>query len=134
MPDNGSSGSAGGRSRYLILAWAGIAGGAGVALAAVAAHAVATPALQTAATMLMIHAAAATAIAAVAPQSRCGRWWNASALLMLLGSSFFSGEIALHELAGEQPLPMLAPIGGSLMIASWLAMACVAVLSAWRCR
>src|SRR6185369_7546633 len=48
---------------FLILAWAGIAGAAGVALAAVAAHKVESPALATAATMLAVHAAAAVGIA-----------------------------------------------------------------------
>jgi uncharacterized membrane protein YgdD (TMEM256/DUF423 family) len=115
---------------FLILAWAGLAGAAGVALAAVAAHKVDSPALATAATMLTLHAAAVLGVVAVGMRTPRQKLWNAAAVLMLAAASLFSGEIAFHTLTGDASLQMLAPTGGSLMIASWLAVAGLAIQGA----
>ena len=112
---------------FFVLAWAGLAGAAGVGLAAAAAHKVSSPPLQSAAEMLMIHAAAALALVAVGLGAHCRCYWLGCAALMLTGATLFSGEIALHVLADMRPLPVLAPIGGTLMILSWLAVALLAM-------
>ncbi len=118
---------------FAICALGGLAGAAGVALAAVAAHKVDSPALATAATMLMIHAGAAVAIAAMATRvSQPSRYCTVAAL-MLAAVALFSGDIALNTLAGRHIFPLAAPTGGSLLIASWLAVAVVSAL-AWRGR
>ena len=118
---------------FALCALAGLAGAAGVALAAVAAHKVDSPALATAASMLMIHAAAVLAIAAVGLHSaRTGRW-TAVGAVMFAAVALFSGDIALNTLAGLHLFPFAAPTGGSLLIASWLAVAVVAALE-WRGR
>jgi uncharacterized membrane protein YgdD (TMEM256/DUF423 family) len=111
---------------FLILAWAGLAGAAGVALAAVAAHKVDSPALAIAATMLTLHAAAALGVVAIAFRAARTCFWLATAVLMLAAATLFSGEIAFHTLTENAAFQMLAPVGGTLMIASWL---CVAVLA-----
>ena len=113
---------------YFILALAGLAGAGGVALAAVAAHKVDSPALATAATLLMIHAAAVVGLLALAHS----RAWLAAASLMLGAASLFSGDIALHTLCGQHIFPVAAPTGGSLLIASWIAVAGLAVCEARR--
>ena len=118
---------------FLILAWAGVAGAAGVALAAVAAHKVESPALATAAMMLTIHAAAAVGIVALAMRTEREKLWQAAAVLMLAAASLFSGDIALHTLSGTHVFPMAAPTGGSLLIASWLIVAGLAI-AAWLTR
>jgi uncharacterized membrane protein YgdD (TMEM256/DUF423 family) len=115
---------------FLILAWAGLAGAAGVALAAVAAHKVDSPALATAATMLTLHAAAALGVVAVGMRAARPCLWRAAAGLMLLAASLFSGEIAFHTLTGNASFQMLAPTGGTLMIVSWLAVVALAILGA----
>jgi uncharacterized membrane protein YgdD (TMEM256/DUF423 family) len=115
------------------LAWAGVAGAAGVALAAVAAHKVESPALATAAMMLTIHAAAAVGIVALAMRTEREKLWQAAAVLMLAAASLFSGDIALHTLSGTHVFPMAAPTGGSLLIASWLIVAGLAI-AAWLTR
>jgi uncharacterized membrane protein YgdD (TMEM256/DUF423 family) len=134
MPNAGQN-SQGARSSapFLILAWAGVAGAAGVALAAVAAHKVESPALATAAMMLTIHAAAAVGIVALAMRTEREKLWQAAALLMLAAASLFSGDIALHTLSGTHVFPMAAPTGGSLLIASWLIVAGLAI-AAWLTR
>ena len=112
---------------------AGLAGAAGVALAAVAAHKIDSPALATAATMLMIHAGAALALAAMAMRVLKPAGFCAAAALMLAAVALFSGDIALNALAGRHIFPLAAPTGGSLLIASWLAVAVVSALE-WRGR
>lgn len=116
---------------FLILAWAGLAGAAGVALAAVAAHKVDSPALATAATMLTLHAAAAVGIIAVARHALRPCLWSAVAGVMLAGTSIFGGEIAFHTLMENAAFQMLAPVGGALMIASWLGLAVLAFVNAF---
>jgi uncharacterized membrane protein YgdD (TMEM256/DUF423 family) len=115
---------------FLILIWAGLAGAAGAALSAVAAHKVESPALAAAATMLTLHAAAALGIFAIAVRLDRPRLWFATALMMLAAVTLFSGEIAFHTLTGNAAFQMLAPVGGSLTILSWVAVAVLAILSA----
>jgi uncharacterized membrane protein YgdD (TMEM256/DUF423 family) len=117
---------------FLILAWAGLAGAAGVALAAAATHKFDSPALAIAATMLTLHAAATVGVVAVAPRAARPCLWLATALLMLSGASLFSGEIAYHTMTGDVSFRMLAPTGGTLMIVSWLLVALLALAGAWR--
>lgn len=114
-------------AHFLILAWAGLAGAAGVALAAVAAHKVESPALATAATILTVHATAAVGIVGVAMHVPREKLWQAAAVLMLAAASLFSGDIALHTLADTHVFPFAAPTGGSLLIASWLIVAGLAI-------
>ena len=83
--------------------------------------------------MQMIHAGAALAIAAIASGSvKPGRYYTAAAL-MLAAAALFSGDIALNTLAGRHIFPLAAPTGGSLLIASWLAVAVISALE-WRGR
>lgn len=111
----------------MLLALAALAGAAGVGLAAVAAHRVESPALATAATMLMIHAGVAVATLAHAARAAKSCRWIAAAALMLASVGLFSGDIAVNALLGFHLFPMAAPIGGSLLILSWIALAIVAL-------
>ncbi|CAA2138791.1 DUF423 domain-containing protein [Hyphomicrobium sp. ghe19] len=115
---------------FLILVWAGLAGAAGVGLAAAAAHKVDSPALGTAANMLTLHAAASVGIFAVALRAAWRKLWSATALLMLFAASLFTGEIAFHTFTNDATYQMLAPVGGSLMILSWLLVALLAIAEA----
>ncbi len=115
-----------------LAALAGLYGAAGIALAAAGAHVRASPLVTTAADLLLIHAAAIVALCAVA-RADGGRAVRSAASLIALGVLLFSGELALHGLAGLQPWPLAAPTGGLLMIAGWL-MAAVAMPLALRRR
>lgn len=116
-----------------VLAAAGLTGAAGVALAAAAAHKIDSPALATAATMMMIHAAAATSLLAIAAAFQARVWAYISAL-MLFAVVLFAGTISSHT-AGFLAVPgFLAPIGGSLLIASWIAVAVTAAMGVARGR
>jgi uncharacterized membrane protein YgdD (TMEM256/DUF423 family) len=96
-----------------------LAGAAGVALAAVAAHRIESPALVSASTMLILHAGAA--IALLAAGALVGRMFVTA--LMLFAVSLFAGDIALNTFTEHHLFPMAAPTGGSLLIASWIAVA-----------
>jgi uncharacterized membrane protein YgdD (TMEM256/DUF423 family) len=115
------------RAELGIAAAAGLMGAAGVALGAVAAHKVPTPAMASAAQMLMVHAVAVLAIAAWAVRSTtAGGWWRAAARAMLLGVALFAGDIALRGFEVGSLFPMAAPIGGSLTIVAWVIVAVAA--------
>jgi uncharacterized membrane protein YgdD (TMEM256/DUF423 family) len=111
---------------------AGLMGASGVALAAVAAHRVPTPAMASAAQMLMVHAAAVLAITAWASRSvNAAGWWRVSARVMLLGVALFAGDVALRGFEAGQLFPMAAPAGGSLTILAWVLVAVAAAVD-WR--
>ena len=114
-----------------MLVAAGLVGASGVALAAVAAHRIDSPALATAAMMLMLHATAGVALLAVSGRMSRSALWQKLAALMLGAVALFSGDIALHTFTGARIFPMAAPTGGSLLIASWF---CVALLAALELR
>ena len=81
--------------------------------------------------MLMIHASAVLALVAAGMRTQNSRRWLACAGLMMFAALLFSGAVSYHALTGNHIFPMAAPIGGSLLIASWLAVAIVTVLE-WR--
>lgn len=116
--------------RAVLQVWAGAMGAAGVALAAVAAHKVESPALIAASTMLLVHATAAVALTALsALETSRNLLWLAPAGAMLFAASLFGGDVTLHTLTGNHFFPMAAPTGGSLLIASWLFVAAIALVS-----
>lgn len=111
---------------------AGLMGAAGVALAAVAAHRLPTPALASAAQMLMVHSVAVLAVSAWAVRSvHAAGWWRVAARVMLLGVALFAGDVALRAFEAGQLFAKAAPIGGSLTIVSWLLVAVAATVD-WR--
>lgn len=117
----------------VLTALGGLAGAAGVVLSAVAAHGSAGPLLETAANYLLLHACAIVAITAHAQASpRFGTWFLVAALMLVLGSALFSGDLATRALHGTRVFPMAAPAGGMLLILGWfqLAMASLRELTA----
>jgi len=81
--------------------------------------------------MLTLHAAAAVGIIAAGLHAARSCLWSAVAGVMLLAASLFGGEIAFHTLTGNGSFGMLAPIGGTLMIASWIGVAVLALTNAF---
>ena len=81
--------------------------------------------------MLMIHAGAVVATLAHAARAAKYGGWIAAAALMLASVSLFSGDIAVNTLLGFHLFPMAAPVGGSLLILSWIALAIVALAAAF---
>ncbi|MBV8697749.1 DUF423 domain-containing protein [Bradyrhizobium sp.] len=112
--------------RGLVMA-AGLMGASGVALAALSAHGGDAARLAPASSMLLFHAAAVIGAVALA-----GRLVHA-AIAMTAGTGFvvaaalFSGDLALRHFSGHGLFPFAPPIGGTLLIASWLALALAAI-------
>jgi uncharacterized membrane protein YgdD (TMEM256/DUF423 family) len=111
---------------------AGLLGAAGVALAAVAAHRVSDPSLTTAALFLILHAAAVVGLSALAGGAPWPTGFLACASLMLLAVVLFSGDVTARVLLEGRLFPMAAPLGGSLLILSWLAAGVTAIVGALR--
>jgi uncharacterized membrane protein YgdD (TMEM256/DUF423 family) len=111
----------------VLLVLAGLMGAGGIMLAAAGAHAAPGAGLDSAAYMLLFHAAAI--IGAVALLQN-GMLWRMPALLVLaawvVGAVLFSGDIALRALAGHRLFPMAAPSGGIILILGWFGFAVVA--------
>jgi uncharacterized membrane protein YgdD (TMEM256/DUF423 family) len=117
----------------IVIVLAGLMGAGGVALAAAAAHAAPGAGLDSAATMLLFHAAALLGGTALMQQ---GLLWRPLVLLVLaawvLGCALFAGDIAMRAFAGHRLFPMAAPSGGMILIAAWLALAAAAIAAASR--
>ena len=112
-----------GGSRILVLA-GGLVGAAGVALSAAAAHR-GGAFTGTAANFLLMHAPVFLAIG-LAGGNRCLR---IASLALFVGLLLFSGDLLARDFLGSRLFPMSAPIGGTLLIAGWLA---IAVSALWR--
>lgn len=110
-------------NRLLTVAGA-LAGAAGVALSAAAAHAGGGN-LATAATMLLAHAPVLVAVG-LAGSGRAMHW---AALLLFAGALLFAGDLLARHWLGGRLFPFAAPLGGIAMIAGWLAIALAALTS-----
>src|SRR5271154_7001180 len=112
----------------VLLALAGLMGASGIVLAAAGAHLAPGAGLDSAATMLLFHAAAVLGGAALIQQGALRRPLGVIVLAAwVLGAILFSGDIALRALTGYRLFPFAAPSGGFILIAAWLALAAAAV-------
>jgi len=112
----------------ILIALAGAMGAGGIMLAAAGAHVAPGAGLDSAANMLLFHAVAVIAGAALTQQ---GVLWRPLALAVLaawvLGATLFSGDIALRAFTAHRLFPFAAPSGGFVLIAAWLGLAIAAV-------
>jgi uncharacterized membrane protein YgdD (TMEM256/DUF423 family) len=108
-------------------------GAAGVALAAAAEHARGGDLGRTAALFLILHAAAALGIAAHARVAAArAHSLVALGLVMEAGAALFAADLATRAFTEERLFPFAAPIGGSTMILSWIALAILFGIAARR--
>ncbi len=110
------------RPPLALAACAALMGAAGVALAALAAHQNGGEFGRTAALFLLLHAAACLAIAAHARLAQ-SRALVVVGFVMAAGASLFAADLASSAFFGARLFPFAAPIGGSTMMLSWLALA-----------
>jgi uncharacterized membrane protein YgdD (TMEM256/DUF423 family) len=115
-------------SRILIVL-AALMGADGVILAAASAHQADAPRLGAASSMLLFHACAVLATVALIERMLVhARIGLLAAFGFVIAAALFAGDLALRQYAGHGLFPMAAPTGGTLLIASWLALA---VSAAW---
>jgi uncharacterized membrane protein YgdD (TMEM256/DUF423 family) len=113
----------------ILIILAGVMGADGVVLAAASAHQADASRLASASSMLLFHATAVLAVAALAErgvvQVRIG---IAAAFGFVIAATLFAGDLTLRQYAGHGLFPMAAPTGGTLLILSWLVLA---IAAAW---
>ena len=115
-------------SRILVVL-AAIMGADGVILAAASAHLPDASRLASASSMLLFHATAILGTVALMERAIVDvRIGMAAAFGFVIAASLFAGDLTLRQYAGHSLFPMAAPTGGTLLIASWLALA---VAAAW---
>ena len=116
----------------ILVVLAGLMGAAGVALAAAAAHHGHEGELEAASSMLLFHAPAVLAVALLVERGIIYRkTGNLAAFGFVVAATLFAGDLTLRQFAGHRLFPFAAPIGGTLLIVSWLILA---VCAAWRRR
>ncbi len=112
----------------ILIALAGLMGAGGIVLAAAGAHMAPGAGLDSAAYMLLFHAAAVLGGTALTQQ---GALWRPLTLVVLagwvLGAVLFSGDIAMRAFTAHRLFPMAAPSGGFILIAAWLGLAVAAI-------
>jgi uncharacterized membrane protein YgdD (TMEM256/DUF423 family) len=106
--------------RPLILIASGLTGAAGVALAAAASHGGDTVFLGSASTMCLAHA---PVLLGLYLGHRAFRTATLAALILGFGTIVFAGDLVSRHYLGDRLFPMAAPLGGSLMMLGWLAIA-----------
>jgi uncharacterized membrane protein YgdD (TMEM256/DUF423 family) len=107
-----------------MLGLAGLCGAIGVGMAAAGSHGGASE-LGIAANFLLFHAPALICIALI-PGNRLAR---AAGYVLVAGLVLFAGDLVTLATRGVSPLPLAAPIGGSLLILGWLILALSALVS-----
>jgi uncharacterized membrane protein YgdD (TMEM256/DUF423 family) len=113
----------------VLIVLAGVMGADGVVLAAASAHQPDATRLAAASSMLLFHATAVLAVAALAERGIIHvRIGIAAAFGFVIAAALFATDLSLRQYAGHSLFPMAAPTGGTLMIVSWLALA---VAAAW---
>lgn len=117
------------RVHRILIGLAGIMGADGVILAAASAHQADASRLGAASSMLLFHACAVLGTVALIERGVVhARIGTVAAWGFVIAAALFATDLALRQYAGHSLFPMAAPTGGTLLIASWLALA---VAAAW---
>ena len=108
---------------------AGVMGGDGVILAALATHQGDAALLSSASSMLLFHALAVLATAVLIERGIIHPGLGLTAAFgFVIASALFAGDLCLRHFSGHGLFPFAAPSGGTLLIASWLMLA---IAAAW---
>jgi uncharacterized membrane protein YgdD (TMEM256/DUF423 family) len=117
------------RSLRILVGLAAIMGADGVILAAAVAHQADASRLAAASSMLLFHATAVLAAAALIERGVIhARIGLAAAWGFVIAAALFAADLTLRQYAGHSLFPFAAPTGGTLLIVSWLTLA---VAAAW---
>jgi uncharacterized membrane protein YgdD (TMEM256/DUF423 family) len=113
----------------ILVILAAVMGADGVMLAAASAHQPDATRLAAASSMLLFHASAVLAAVALTERGVLHFGIGISAAFgFVIAAALFAGDLTMRQYAGHGLFPMAAPTGGTLLIASWLALA---VAAAW---
>jgi uncharacterized membrane protein YgdD (TMEM256/DUF423 family) len=113
----------------ILVILAAIMGADGVILAAASAHQADASRLGAASSMLLFHATAVLAVAALIERGVIHAGIGiASAFGFVVAAALFATDLTLRQYAGHSLFSFAAPTGGTLLIVSWLLLA---VAAAW---
>ena len=101
-----------------LMAFAGLLGAAGLALAARASHA-ASPDLTIDANFMLVHAPLLLGISFL----RANRLTQIAGYVLIAGLLLFCGDLAMRSEAGSSLFKFAAPLGGGGLILGWLLLA-----------
>ena len=119
----------GSRLFRILIVLAAVMGADGVMLAAASAHQPDATRLASASSMLLFHATAVLAAVALAERGLIHvRIGIAAGFGFVVAAALFAGDLTLRQYAGHSLFPFAAPVGGTLLILSWLVLA---VAAAW---
>jgi uncharacterized membrane protein YgdD (TMEM256/DUF423 family) len=117
------------RAARILVGLAGIMGADGVILAAASAHGADAARLGSASSMLLFHACAVIGTVALIEHGVIhARIGMVAAWGFVIAAALFATDLTLRQYAGHSLFPLAAPTGGTLLIASWLALA---IAAAW---
>jgi uncharacterized membrane protein YgdD (TMEM256/DUF423 family) len=117
------------RVARILVGLAGIMGADGVILAAASAHGADAARLGSASSMLLFHACAVLGTVALIERGVVhARIGMVAAWGFVIAAALFATDLTLRQYAGHSLFPMAAPTSGTLLIASWLALA---IAAAW---
>jgi uncharacterized membrane protein YgdD (TMEM256/DUF423 family) len=117
------------RNLRILIILAGVMGADGVMLAAASVHEADATRLASASSMLLFHATAVLAVVALAERGIVHvRIGIAAAWGFVVAAALFAGDLTLRQYADHSLFPFAAPVGGTLLILSWLVLA---VAAAW---
>jgi uncharacterized membrane protein YgdD (TMEM256/DUF423 family) len=111
----------------ILVILAAIMGADGVILAAAAAHLADATRLAAASSILLFHASAVLAAAALCERGVIHQGIGiAAASGFVIAAVLFAGDLSMRQYAGHRLFPFAAPTGGTLLIVSWLTLAVAA--------
>jgi uncharacterized membrane protein YgdD (TMEM256/DUF423 family) len=117
------------RALRILIVLAGIMGADGVILAALSAHQADAMRLGAASSMLLFHATAVLAVAALTERGVVQRPLGlVAAFGFVVAAALFAGDLTMRQFADHSLFPFAAPVGGTLLIVSWVVLA---VAAAW---
>jgi uncharacterized membrane protein YgdD (TMEM256/DUF423 family) len=117
------------RVHRILIGLAGIMGADGVILAAASAHEADASRLGPASSMLLFHACAVLATVTLVERGTVhARIGTVAAWGFVIAAALFAADLTLRQYAGHSLFAFAAPTGGTLLIASWLALT---VAAAW---
>jgi uncharacterized membrane protein YgdD (TMEM256/DUF423 family) len=119
----------GSRMFRILIILAAVMGADGVMLAAASVHQADATRLGSASSMLLFHSSAVLAVVALAERGIVHIGIGITAAWgFVIAAALFAGDLTLRQYAGHSLFPFAAPVGGTLLILSWLVLA---VAAAW---
>jgi len=118
---------AGPRAFRILIIMAAVMGADGVILAALSAHQVDATRLASASSMLLFHGLAVLGTVAVTERGVIhARIGIVAAWGFVIAAALFATDLTLRQYGGQSLFAFAAPVGGTLLILSWLALALAA--------